>query len=329
MFLTGPALSDAIRRVFGGRGLNCAVAFWGSGSADCIKAAGGNLADSRIVCDLSMGGCWPNALEELGAPNNERIRRRDGLHAKVYISDAGMVVGSPNASANGIGFNQKDAIWLEAGTFHEPKSQAWDQAISWFDALFDGATIVDTAALADARRRWRPTLGVAGLPVREGSLLDLVRNDPDQFAAIGFVLVRGYTTKREREAARIELKKQSNVKEADVDQWLDDDIYTGWDETEVRRWPASFIEFWLKPRGKLSVCGRQVRFFEPKTGSIFSEENWATIQSQLPPNVPTVEDIERKDALMAAELLGDEYEGLLYSASDLSKALIERSSRAS
>jgi hypothetical protein len=326
LFLTGPALSEVIRRVLGGHGLRCAVAFWGLGAADCIHAAGGSVADTRILCDISMGGCWPGALEELGAPDNEQLRRQDGLHAKVYICDAGMVVGSPNASANGIGFGESDPIWLEAGTFHEPKSQAWHQAVTWFDSLFRNATVVDRAALADARRRWRPTPGGPALPVREGSILDLVRADPDQFGTIGFVFVNAHSTKEGREAARRALKTQANVQATTVDALPDEGTFTGWDAAELQRWPASFIEFWLSPRGKLSVYGRQVRFFEPITGSVFTEKSWASIRSQFPANVPTAASIARVDASIAAKLLADGNGGLLYSPRDLSKALIGQAS---
>jgi hypothetical protein len=326
LFLTGPTLSEVIRIVLGGRDLRCAIAFWGAGAADCIRSAGGNVADTRIICDLSMGGCWPGALEELGAPDNEKLRRRDRLHAKVYISDAGMVVGSPNASANGIGFGESDPIWLEAGTFHEPKSQAWHQACTWFDSLFRSATVVDRSALAEARRNWQPTPGGHALPIREGSLLDLVREYPNRFGTLGFVFVNASATKEVKEAARRALKKQPSVQATTVDALQDEGIFTGWEAADLGRWPASFIEFWLSSRGKLSVYGRQVRSFEPITGSVFTEKkNWASIQLQFP-DVPTATRVEQLDASIAAKLLADKNGGVLYSPTELRQALIEPAS---
>jgi hypothetical protein len=262
-------------------------------------------------------------LEELGAPDNERLRRQDGLHAKVYISDAGMVVGSPNASVNGIGFGERGPIWLEAGTFHEPKSETWHQAVTWFDSLYENAKVVDDAALAEARRRWQPTPGHPVLPVRDGSILDLIRANHDQFGTIGFVFVNVISTKRAVEAARRALKKQANVQATTVDALPYDGIFTGWTDADLGRWPASFIEFWLSPRGKLYVYGRQVRFFEPKTGSVFTVRSWAAIRSQFPADAPTAANIARVDANIAANLLADGDGGLLYpSPKDLWKALI-------
>lgn len=60
-FLTGAALSAAIRHVLGGTDRRCAVAFWGQNSDELFEreVSAENL---RIVCDISMGGCHPKAL---------------------------------------------------------------------------------------------------------------------------------------------------------------------------------------------------------------------------------------------------------------------------
>ncbi len=51
-----------------------------------------------------MGGSNPKELRALGAPDNRRIKHLRGLHAKVYLSNKGLITNSANASNNGIGF---------------------------------------------------------------------------------------------------------------------------------------------------------------------------------------------------------------------------------
>jgi hypothetical protein len=190
-FLTGTDLSARIRHVLSRANVRCAVAFWGSGAAELLRSCSQeNLRDAKIVCDVSMGGTFPTELERLGAPDNMRLRFLNGLHAKVYISDAGAVVTSANASSNGIGFADQARL-VEAGTFHAQDEVAWHNTAQWFDRIYEDAQPIDEDALALARRRWSPPKG-AGAPnysVRPNSLLDMVRADPEAFAEIGFVFV--------------------------------------------------------------------------------------------------------------------------------------------
>jgi hypothetical protein len=92
-FLTGTDLSAKIRDLLSGTNLRCAVAFWGDGAAKLLcTCSAENSKDAKIVCDLSMGGTYPPELKKLGAPHNNKLRFLNGLHAKVYISDAGLLL---------------------------------------------------------------------------------------------------------------------------------------------------------------------------------------------------------------------------------------------
>lgn len=174
-FVAGNDLSKAVTRVIGGDDVGCAVAFWGIGAKAFLDAAGAQSGRFRVVCDTSMGGTHPDALRSLGAPGDPSIRYHDGLHAKVYVSNAGVVVGSANASNNGIGFGAGGPRLAEAGTFHQPGSDVWKSARSWFDQLHSDASVVDEAALDRARLRFRLLPGPrADKQTRPGSLVDLV-----------------------------------------------------------------------------------------------------------------------------------------------------------
>jgi hypothetical protein len=139
-----------------GTGLRCAVAFWGTGAAIKLFRNGRPPVNARIICDLAMGGSNPKELRALGAPANKGLRHLPGLHAKVYLSDLGLITGSANASNNGIGFLETPGL-IEAATFHPPKTDPYRAASHWFEAIWGQAQAVDEPALDRANTAWART----------------------------------------------------------------------------------------------------------------------------------------------------------------------------
>ena len=83
--------------------LLAAVAFWGVGAVDetgIIKRAKGT---ARILCDLFSGACNPAEIRIL-LENDLEVRTLRGMHAKVWLNGHDVIVGSANASMNGLGF---------------------------------------------------------------------------------------------------------------------------------------------------------------------------------------------------------------------------------
>jgi hypothetical protein len=301
-FLTGGTLTDAVRRVLAGPHPRCAVAFWGSGVGSFLDPGDEHRNDLRVVCDLSMGGCHPHALRELGAPKNPSVRYHDGLHAKVYLSEAGVVIGSANASDNGLGFGAKGARLVEAATFHSADSATWTAAAEWFETIYEGAAQVDEAALERARRLFRPRRQVqAAAPSRPGSLLDMVLADPDAFENVGFVLASTSATEEERADAR-RSAREAGVEKAVVDEATDNDLFTDWNETDVLRWPAAFVELWM-PREKLHLWGRTLRGIDPAGGNVIAKRDMRAVRSLLPQGCPDFRDAARVDAATVRALL--------------------------
>jgi hypothetical protein len=155
-FLAGNDLSQMIRKVVSGKDARCAVAFWGQGAVrELFGTDVLERNDVHVVCDLSMGGSNPATLRALGAPNNPKIKYLDGLHAKVFLSEHGAVVGSANASNNGIGFLGEDAQLLEGGSFFTKESNAWQSITAWLDGILkNGSKQVDNKALNTAQCIW-------------------------------------------------------------------------------------------------------------------------------------------------------------------------------
>ena len=63
----------------------------------------------RIICDLLSGACNPVEIEKLKGLDGVRVRTRDRLHAKVWIGGNDVIVGSANASHNGLPGDDEDA----------------------------------------------------------------------------------------------------------------------------------------------------------------------------------------------------------------------------
>ena len=152
-----------------------------------------------------MGGSNPQELKSLGAPTNPRIKHLRGLHAKVYLSDKGLITSSANASNNGIGFLAVAKL-VEAGSFHSPQSEAFRSAVRWFENIWNCASVVDEFALDQAEKAWERKTHIAG-PLNNGitsnprSLFDAVANDRARFRGVGFVFTTGNATVEDRDKA--------------------------------------------------------------------------------------------------------------------------------
>ena len=113
--LTGGQILESIKRLATRTDkLDLGVAFWGK---DAVSRLGldHTKAQLRILCDLESGACNPKAMLELLGRPNTHIKSINGFHAKVYLSSSAAVVGSANASANGLGEEDDEAhLELEA-----------------------------------------------------------------------------------------------------------------------------------------------------------------------------------------------------------------------
>lgn len=246
----GPAIADLMK----GAELRCAVAFWGNGAALKLFQNGRPPANARIVCELAMGGSNPEELRALGAPSNKRIKHLRGLHAKVYLSDQGLITCSANASNNGIGFLETPGL-VEAGTFHPPKTDAYHAASRWFEDIWRRAETVNEPALDRAQRAWaRRSAGNDPLPperpLNPASLLDTVIANPSRFRGVGFVFTTTNATIRERDETveRVLEEDQerplpllSNNDRNALEQWPVGDVFSNWLPEEISAWPKRFV----------------------------------------------------------------------------------------
>lgn len=126
----------AARSVLAQGPVRVAVAFWGTGAAHQLGLDRRDLSAVCILCNLSVGGCTPGAIEDL-MRRGAQVRALATLHAKVFLGQDTAVVGSANASINALraegGFGWNEACVQVAS----PSDLAHLHA--WFEALWESA----------------------------------------------------------------------------------------------------------------------------------------------------------------------------------------------
>lgn len=130
-----------------------AVAFWGKGAIERLGLDRGLKAE--ILCNLDSGACNPAELRRIRALSGITLKSHPSLHAKVYWTPAGAILGSSNASANGLAL-EGDAAggWREANVRINDPAMIGNIA-AWFEALFaEGNAILDDD-LERAEQVWK------------------------------------------------------------------------------------------------------------------------------------------------------------------------------
>ena len=108
----------------------------------------------RIILDLESGCCNPNELEFLYSMKLDGIEVQylNNLHAKIYSSERRSLVGSSNASTNGLGEEGSAyCVKFEAGLLDESPEIAANIK-KWFSGLWELASKLDTEAIKHARK---------------------------------------------------------------------------------------------------------------------------------------------------------------------------------
>lgn len=216
---------DAIRILVAGTDrARLAVAFWGVGAIERLGLDRPGLS-LEILCNLDSGACNPAELRRFLQRKGVTLRSHPALHAKVYWTPAGAVLGSSNASANGLALESDAATgWHEANVaLDDPEVLA--QIDRWFTRLFKAGYEVTGDDLDRAATIWKTRARQAPtgrrLPV---SLFEAWRSTPDHPAWKKVKVVCWRDDLEAADAAWLE-------KEVDEGR-LDDAIsaYSGWSE---------------------------------------------------------------------------------------------------
>jgi hypothetical protein len=152
-FIHGTDIVEAIRASLGDTDrADFAVAYWGK-NAGAILGLDNFEKEVRIICDLWSFACNPKELAKL-LSRGFKLKKQDGLHAKVYITKKTLVVGSANASINGLGEDGEEDFNLEAAVV-STDNHLIESANVWFDDHWENATEIDNVLLAKYTEQWK------------------------------------------------------------------------------------------------------------------------------------------------------------------------------
>lgn len=132
-FLTEGEILAKVNQLVASKGeLLAAVAYWG---ADAVDQTGlvRRRGTAKVLCDLFSGACNPREIRRL-LENGAEVKTLRGMHAKVWLSGQDVIVGSANASMNGLGFEGALSVVpnIEASVHLRDKRIA-GQVRTWFE----------------------------------------------------------------------------------------------------------------------------------------------------------------------------------------------------
>lgn len=160
IILSGRSYLDAIReQMKRSKSVRIAVAFWGDGAETSdgigLTSAAARAPSVEIICNLTMGGTNPHVIRQL-LKSQFVVKHSPRLHAKVFRFDDCAIVGSANASCNGLNFEGDEAItgWQEIGVLFSDAA-ALTELDKCLDKIVDTALKVDEAALKIAEELWK------------------------------------------------------------------------------------------------------------------------------------------------------------------------------
>ncbi len=234
-----------------------AVAFWGQGAIEALGLARPEL-EVDIVCNLDSGACNPLEIKRLRQLRPHLPVRSDPrLHGKLYWTPDGFVLGSSNASTNGLAVVDGLGGWAEANVFSDdPEMVA--TALAWFESRKSNAYEITDTHLRLAEQIWldRKRIAPTGMELTT-DLGAAVRSSPEHVAWNKVKLAiysEGLSLAGER-ALKADREANPGLREFDV--------YEGWrNEIEAGDWlldfeldekDCSFGGYWRVPSPKIET----------------------------------------------------------------------------
>jgi HKD family nuclease len=173
--LDGNAAASIVKRAVTRSKIDIAVAFWGEGAVKKLglsKARGG-----RIICNLLSGASFPAEIRKLIALKQFKVRMLSKLHAKAYIGSDQIILGSSNASTNGMSENNEG--WIELNVQISQKSLRAEAGF-WFEKVWKQAVAIGEADLLRAEEIWNAKAKAsAAMGTNAKTLSDVLRDRPE------------------------------------------------------------------------------------------------------------------------------------------------------
>jgi hypothetical protein len=283
-FLDGTATTSEIKRLTGlSKKVRMAVAFWGDGATEgfCLDAKG---KSATVICNLKSGGTNPIEIKRL-IDNKVSVLQCDTLHGKVYLFDEHIILGSSNASANGLALQGRELSgWNEANIVTDMR-QIYDDAERWFNELEVRSITPDdleAAKVAFSKRRASPS----GEVLPELSLIEAVNAQPESFKDKRIYLCV-YLSKFDQ--AQIKLVEREKIKynstTVDAVGWqvpIDAKLVCFYVTYVKDRGRVKFEGFWERPQTEWKSSGKSPIYFMRKIRNIDGRSNIGSIDAWTP-----------------------------------------------
>ena len=217
--------------------VDLAVAFWGEGADQELGLVAGRKV--RILLDLEAGASNPDVVERLRDTRGITVKQYKRLHAKLYLGAEELVIGSANASANGLGVEGcESAHWTEL-SLRTSDPVALKQAADWFKRKWSAGKPIKDADLAAARAAWKQRR--KNRPVESRDLLtDVAAKRPEEMAD------RNIYVNVSTEAMSKVAEKMVRAAEKVAGQELF--AYEYWPGIPI---DAVMVSFWAPPKGRI------------------------------------------------------------------------------
>jgi hypothetical protein len=235
VFLKRPNLTKQMKRLVRASDVRMALAYWGKDALTLLDLSP-KRAGLQIVCCLKGGKSDPDIIEQFG----KKALQNDRLHAKVIWTPEEAIVGSANASSNGMPSEEEQARGLiEAGVLVDD-DESLNAIKLWFDKLKDRSKEVNDTDLAAARaaRAVRPP-PPWDAPPRKQSFLEALRDGGSlEFAKqrIAFLFYREDISDEERRREESDRKRNAEIIKERLHLYVSDkefdkrvEYYTDWD----------------------------------------------------------------------------------------------------
>lgn len=155
---SGPQIRDCVKEILSSSPhAYIASPYWTKGTLDALGFGTGPLNGKlSVLCDLRSGACDPHAIRDM-LDRGASVISIDRLHAKVYIGNGGVVVGSANATAPGL----------------------WHGSSTNF-GNHEAAMLATSGAVRKSWLTWWGTLAAGGIDLSNKQIADLLLDIADQ-----------------------------------------------------------------------------------------------------------------------------------------------------
>lgn len=164
MFCSGP---DGLRwvreRLLRGEEATLAVAFWGYGASEQLGLAArpSRSPGVRVILNLAMGGTNPHEVRRFALLPDISVEQSDRLHGKVYLFKDAVMIGSSNASANGLSFEGEASLGWDEANYVSTNPKDLAAVRNWISKLsirpIQASDLDQAIAIWSARRQAMPT----------------------------------------------------------------------------------------------------------------------------------------------------------------------------